>query len=158
MTDDNGMGRRKYLWLTAIVMAVLLFVPYPTQLSPDFTIRFVDDAGNPISGMEVQRTCTHYTYDSMGWVCPEDWDSPKKTDENGNVSFTANYVWYGAASRAVRTVFSHVMLIAHGSIGRSITLFPRPPAGIQSSMWINIDPDNPQQEVIMNRESVAAEQ
>jgi hypothetical protein len=154
MTDAKGLGGRKYFWLAAVVIAALLFVPFPTQLSPEFTIRFVDDLGNPISGMEVQRTCTHYTYDSIGWVCPEDWDNPKRTDENGNVSFTRNHVWYGAASRVVRTVLSYMMLIAHGSVGRSITLFPRTPAGIKSSAWVDIDPDDPQKEVVLKRESV----
>ncbi|MGD9561052.1 MAG: hypothetical protein AB7F88_02395 [Pyrinomonadaceae bacterium] len=153
MTETKASGKGNYIVIGVVIVAALLLVPFPTQLSPDFTVKFMDDAGNPIRGMEVLRTCTHYTYYPIGSVCPEDWDNPRRTDDEGSVSFTANYVWYGAASRVVRTVFSYMMLIAHGSVGRSITLFPRAPAGIKSSMWINIDPDNPQKEVVLERES-----
>ena len=152
MKETKGFRRKELIKPALIVIASLLLIPFPTQLSPDFTVRFVDDLGNPIRGMEVQRTCTHYTYDSLGSVCPEDWDNPKKTDDNGTVSFTANYVWYGAASRAIRTIFSHAMLIAHGSVGKSITLFPWPPEGIKSSAPVDVDPDNPQKEIVLKRE------
>jgi hypothetical protein len=157
MPETKGPRRKKLIVPALIVIAGLLLIPFPTQLSPDFTVRFVDDAGNPIRGMKVQRTCTHYTYDSSGWVCPEDWNDPKRTDENGNVSFTANYVWYGAASRVVRTVFSYALLIAHGSVGRDITLFPGTPEGFAGSSVIDIDPDNPQKEVVLKRQSVVEE-
>ncbi|MCZ2392017.1 MAG: hypothetical protein LC113_13195 [Acidobacteria bacterium] len=157
MEEAKGFGRKRLIVPALIVIAGLLLIPFPTQLSPDFTVRFVDDLGNPIRGMVVQRTCTHYTYNSLGSVCPDDWDNPKRTDDDGNVSFTANYVWYGAASRAVRTVVSYALLIAHGSVGRSITLFPRAPAGIKSSGWVDIDPDNPQKEVVLQREIVSDE-
>ena len=153
MIEGKGTAKRKYVWLAVLAVAALLLVPFPTQLSPDFTIRFVDDAGNPIRGMEVQRSCMHYTYDSIGSVCPEDWDNPKRTDNDGNIDFAATYVWYGGASRVVRTVFSHILLIAHGSVGKRVTLFPDEPEGFKRNGWINIDPDNPQREAVLQREN-----
>lgn len=147
----NRLGRRKVVGVAGVLIIALLFVPFPTQLSPDFTVRFVDDVGNPIAGMEVQRTCTHYTYDSLKHECPEDWDHPPKTDSDGKVSFSAKYVWYGVASRAMRAGFSYMMLIAHGSVGRSVVLFPRQPKGFKDVGWFTIDLDNPQTEIIMRR-------
>lgn len=142
----------KYMAMALIVLTAIV-IPFPTQLSPQFTVRFVDEGGNPIRGMEVQRTCIHYTYDPIGSVCPEDSDNPRTTNDNGIISFTASYVWYGAASRVVRTGFSYMLLIAHGSVGKDITLFPRAPAGV-SSVPVVIDPDNPQTEVVLKRERV----
>ncbi len=145
-------GQRR-LWLVPIALLVVaLFIPFPTMLSPDFTVRFVDESGSPIVGMVVQRACRHYTYETVNDHCAEDWDNPPRTDSNGNVSFSAKYVWYGAISRAMRTVFSYAMLIAHGSVGRSVTLFPRRPEGYKEKYWINIDPDNPQKEIVIEHE------
>ena len=150
---SRSRSRRRWHYV-AVLVIILLLIPFPTLLSPEFTVRFVDSHGLPVQDMEVKRTCTHYTYESSHSSCEEDWDHPPKTDRDGRVHFTAKYVWFGAASRAIRSVFSHVLLIAHGSVGRHVTLFTSGNDSGLDSYVINIDPDAPPAEITLTDEAV----
>ena len=149
----KSVRSRRFLWLGAFVL-VLLFIPFPTLLAPDFNVRFVDGFGKPVDGMKVRETCTHYTYESISNHCADEWDNAPVTNANGEVHFNAQYVWFGAASRAIRSVFSHVLLIAHGSVGRSVGLFTSGNDSGLDSYGISIDPDNPPKEITLTDEAV----
>ncbi len=152
---EPNMMKRIRLWRWPIgIFVVLLLIPFPTLLAPDFTIRFVDKYGNPVAGMKVRQTCTHYTYESIANHCADEWDNAPVTNANGEVHFDAKYVWFGAASRAVRSVFSQIMLIAHGSVGRSVTLFTSGNDSGLSSHVISVDPDAPPREITLTAEAV----
>lgn len=152
-TKDVIRRKRRWRWLVAIICSLLL-IPFPTLLSPDFTVRFVDAEGRPIAGMEVRQSCTHYTYELVNDSCVEEWDHPRRTDGNGEIRFREKYVWFGAASRVVRTIFSYMLLIAHGSVGRQVTLFTSGNDSGLDSYVVNIDPENPPTELTLTDEAV----
>ena len=152
--EHRNIRRRRVIWTVMIVVCTLLLIPFPTLLSPDFTVSFVNSEGNPVSDMKVRRTCTHYTYESINNHCAEDWDHAPKTDSDGKVSFSSRYVWYGAASRAVRALFSYILLIAHGSVGRHITLFTAGNDSGLKSYGISIDPNDPNKEITLTDKEV----
>ena len=137
-----------------LFVVVLLLIPYPTLLAPDFTVQFVDGAGNPVAGMKVRQSCTHYTYEFVHNSCAETWDNAPITDAAGTVHFEERYVWFGLASRAVRTVLSYALLIAHGSVGRSVTLFTSGNDSGLDSYVISIDPNHPPKAVTLTDEAV----
>ncbi|MFT3744242.1 MAG: hypothetical protein QM785_08100 [Pyrinomonadaceae bacterium] len=147
--------RRQRLWRWTIgIFIVLLLIPFPTRLAPDFTVRFVDGAGNPVAGMKVREMCTHYTYESITDHCAAEWDNSPQTNDNGEVHFDRQDVWFGTASRAIRSVFSHILLIAHGSVGRHVTLLTYGNNSDLHSYVISIDPDAPPQQITLTDEAV----
>lgn len=152
--EHRNIRTRRVIWTVMIVVGTLLLIPFPTLLSPDFTVRFVNSEGNPVADMKVRRTCTHYTYESINNHCSEDWDHAPKTDRDGKVSFSSRYVWYGAASRAVRALFSYLLLIAHGSVGRDITLFTTGNDSVLRSYVISVDPNDPNKEITLTDKEV----
>ncbi len=150
----NKVKRKRILRWSIGIFVVLLLIPFPTRLAPDFTVRFLGRDGRSVPGMEVRQTCTHYTYESIRNHCAGEWDTAPVTNVNGEVHFNAQYVWFGTASRAIRSVFSHILLIAHGGVGRDVTLFTSGNDSGLNSYVISIDPDNPPSEITLTDEAV----
>ena len=146
------MARSKRLAIILIACSALALVPFPTTLAPDFTLRVVDGNGIPLKGIRVWETCTHYTYDlSSEDTCAHYSDNRQQTDADGNVHFSRKFVWFGFLARIVRSSINHLRLIAHGSVGRHVTLFMTDNSGF-TSLVIDVNPENPPNEIVLERD------
>jgi hypothetical protein len=57
---------RKKIWIFATLgaMALLLLYPIKTTVVPDWKIRIVDEAGNPMRSFRVREIWQHYTIET----------------------------------------------------------------------------------------------
>ena len=101
-------------WHKALaVMAVLAvsFVPFPTEMVPEWRLRFETEEGGPLASVVVQQGWRSYTYPvSRGY-------EQRCTDSDGVVIFPKRYLWAGLISRIVFPVLAEAMTLAHGSTG-----------------------------------------
>lgn len=59
-------GPRKKSWILATVGAMALLLPYPfkTTVVPDWKVRIVDEAGNPMRSFRVREVWQHATIET----------------------------------------------------------------------------------------------
>lgn len=96
-----------------LLFAVVLLLPYPTTVVPEWRIRVVGADGNPVAGEPVRETWQHYSYES------ESHEEELSTDENGYVTFRERKIWMPPLVRIVLTPLAALMTLAHGSMGES---------------------------------------
>ena len=60
------LGARKKSWIFATLgaMALLSLYPFKSTLVPDWKVRIVDEAGNPLRTTRVREVWQHYTIES----------------------------------------------------------------------------------------------
>ena len=99
---------------TAILLFVIvMLIPYPTTVVPEWRIRVVDEAGVPVAGEPVREIWQHYSYES------ESHEEELLTDENGYVTFRERRIWMPPLGRVVFTGWAALKTLAHGSMGES---------------------------------------
>jgi hypothetical protein len=106
----SEFNRRRIIIIASVVAVALLFVPFPTELIPEWKVRVVDEQNRPLRKVNVEQSWTNYTFGDSGF-------DNKDTDENGFVVFPPRLVWTGAFSRIVYPPLAALMLLAHGSAG-----------------------------------------
>ena len=100
---------------------ILLFVPFPSQMVPEWRIQFRDEAGLPTQRRVVEQSWKSYTYFAAGGY------DQRCTDEDGSVVFPQRYLWSGIFARIASPILANVMTLAHGGEGTtaSVRLFDR---------------------------------
>lgn len=101
-------------WLVIVMVIVLLLIPFPTEMVPEWKLRVVDREGNALAGVQIEEAWTNYSY--FGQHAYE----LRRSDKSGEVIFPRRMLWAGAIQRVSGIVISNVMIIAHGSKGLSI--------------------------------------
>ncbi len=107
-------------WIFLIILAVL-FVPFPTELVPEWEMQFRQESGEKLSNVLAQQSWTSYTYFAAGGY------DQRCTDSEGVVVFPKRYLWSGLFSRVASPIFAEMMTLAHGSTGTdaNIQIFDR---------------------------------
>lgn len=119
---DNPTKRRRFpLFLLILVgAALILFFPFTTTVVPEWQIRVVDEAGQPLENARVIQMWHHY---SLGIDDGEE----KWTNSNGYVVFRERTVKASLIYRVLRTGLAILMQLAHGS------------TGISADVWANTE-------------------
>jgi hypothetical protein len=102
--------RKRHL---AILLIILLFIPFPTQMIPEWRIQVVDENNRPLVNVRVQQIYNNYTF----WGCCSSRYDDKISDEDGYAVFPRKYLWASSLSRIVYPPLASLMRLAHGSAG-----------------------------------------
>lgn len=89
--------RKSWVRLAAVllVVCIILFAPYKSTTSPEWSIQVVDEKGQPISGLNVTEEWSYFGIDFAASM------DDKKTDVKGRVNFPRRIIWASLASRAL---------------------------------------------------------
>lgn len=131
---------KRNLIVLGLLILVLSLIPFPTTVVPDWEIRFVDENGSPVSGVNVEEVCQHYTFTEAN-VCAQYPDARQTTGADGFVRFSRKPIWLSAISRIFRSAFFHLTLLAHGSVGIEAYLVISVPMEYESIGLIRYVPD-----------------
>jgi hypothetical protein len=104
-------GARKKIWIFAFLgaVALLLLYPFKTTVVPDWKVRIVDEAGNPMRSFRVREVWQHYTIETYSH------EEDLITDGDGYVTFPKRTV---RGSLLVRIGWPMVNVInVHASFG-----------------------------------------
>ena len=109
------------LWQWFLGGLILLFVPFPSEMVPEWRMQFSDEAGLPSQYRVVEQSWKSYTY-----FAAEGYDR-RCTDESGSVVFPKRYLWSGILARIASPLLARMMTLVHGSEGTtaSVRLFDR---------------------------------
>lgn len=113
--------KRLVLLVTAIVV---LFLPFPTSVCPEWRIRVIDERGVPLPGKQVDQSCMNYTLGIDPCAVP---DARQFADSDGVVRFPKRVIWAGLLSRILRSGFHIAMWPAEGSLGSKVFVFTSGP-------------------------------
>jgi len=102
---------RRYTAL--LLLAVVMLIPYPTTVVPEWKIRVLDRYGAPVEGEPVREVWQHYSYES------ESHGEELPTDADGYVTFREREIWASPLRRVVFTCWAALWTLAHGSMGES---------------------------------------
>lgn len=102
---------KKKIWILATLgsMTLLLLYPFQTTVVPDWKVRIVDEAGNPISSFRVREVWQHYTIESTSH------QEDLITDGEGYVTFPKRTVRGSLLVRIGRPMVN--VLNVHASFG-----------------------------------------
>lgn len=106
----SEFNRRRIIIVAVVIAVFLFFVPFPTELVPEWKVRVVDEQNRPLRKVNVEQSWTNYTFGESGF-------DNKYTDENGFVVFPPRLLRTGAFSRVVYPPLAALTLLAHGSTG-----------------------------------------
>lgn len=118
MTDFISKIKRRHILL---IIFVLSFTPFPTELIPEWKMQIVDERNQPLPSVMTEQSWRNYTFFAV------EGHDEKCTDSNGIVIYPKRFLWAGAFSRIVSPVLANVMTLAHGSTGTdaSVRVFDR---------------------------------
>ena len=102
--------RIRLLSFLAVIAAVTV-LPFETTVVPAWRIRVVDEAGNPIAGVNAREHWQHYTVETRGH------EELLITDENGYVSFPARSVRASILDRIIGVIRNIATTAIHTSFG-----------------------------------------
>jgi hypothetical protein len=109
------------------ILGMVLFIPFPTSVIPEWTIILVDENNHPYQNSQVRQFCYNY---SLGVdACKE--DSDKLTDDNGNVKFPDRVIEMSLIARIIYSTANFIGQVAHGSYGTRIYFDANGPQGNQ---------------------------
>jgi hypothetical protein len=107
-----GLVLRSRLIFFGCVMVLL--IPFPTTVVPEWRLRLVDEQGKPRAGVQVTQVWKHY---SLEWGGCCDNEEERWTDGNGFVVFPRRTIWAGLLRRIVFPIWARVLTLAHGGSG-----------------------------------------
>lgn len=100
-------------WHIVLIVLFLLFMPFPTEMIPEWKMLVVDNKNKPLSNVRTEQNWKNYTF-----FATQGYDS-KCTNSKGKVVYPSRYLWAGTLSRIVSPLWANVMTLAHGGTGTS---------------------------------------
>jgi hypothetical protein len=110
------MTIKRLRWLLVglvVIVMVIMLIPFESTVVPAWRIRVIDENGRPYAGQRVRQLWKHYTLETEAGQNIED----QLTDRDGYVSFPERTIKASLLRRVVLTIFSAVLILAHGSMG-----------------------------------------
>ncbi len=107
----NGLTALPRKYIALLLCGVILLVPFPTTVVPEWKITVLDQTGKPFANWEVREYWQHYSLESDGH------QDNRLTDENGYVVFPERTIWSPLLWRIASTSLAALSVIAHGSMG-----------------------------------------
>lgn len=100
------------IWHLAVIVMAILFIPFPTELVPEWKMQFRKKDGTVAAGVVAEQSWRSYSFSAGGY-------DQRCTDQNGEVTFPRRDLWSGMFSRLVSPLLAEVGSLAHGSTGTS---------------------------------------
>lgn len=116
------MKTREFLLIACVL--IMLVVPYPSLVCPEWTVRVVNENGEPLQGRLVDQKCRDYTLDIDVCMVP---DSRQYTDRDGVVRFPMRIIWAGMISRILRSAYRIATWPGHQTLGAHVYLLTSGP-------------------------------
>lgn len=113
---------------TIILLAIVLLVPFPTQVVPEWTLVVVDQDNAPYQDLLVRQYCYSYTLDVD--ACTVNYDL--RTNKSGVVTFPRRVIILPLILRIVFSARSLLRLIPHGSLGTTVYWSATGPQGFKT--------------------------
>lgn len=110
MKSSNSGIKWGYIFLT---VSILSFIPFPTELVPEWQLRVVDVKNRPLPNINTEQSWKNYTF---FWT--EGFEE-RCTDADGVVIYPRRLLWASAFSRVLFPVLAQVGTLIHGSAGTS---------------------------------------
>jgi hypothetical protein len=121
-----------YRSIIIIVLAILLFTPFPTVIVPKWGLRVFDVNRNVCANKEVTQTWAHYSIYIVGDFQSEH----RRTNGEGYVEFPERKIWAPIILRVVSAVIANIMTVAHGSTGPDASVYTH---GLKDKAWIDYE-------------------
>jgi hypothetical protein len=119
--------------INIIAALVILFIPFPSLIVPNWRFRVVDVNGNICANRRVTESWAHYSiYIDDGNSQTEN----RQTNGEGYVEFPARKVWAPLIWRVIGSVIAHVLIFAHGSAGPNASIWA---TGLKDKAWIDYE-------------------
>jgi hypothetical protein len=96
-----------------VLIIVLSFIPFNTEMVPEWKLQVLDNNGEILPGVQVEESWDNYSFFFEGF----EW---RRADQNGYVVFPARHVWAGLLGRILLPAFAKFGELSHGSSGLSI--------------------------------------
>ena len=126
------MSNRSIIIIAALL---ILLIPFPTLIVPNWRVQVVDFNGNVCPNRNVRETWSHYSiYINDGNFQWED----RQTNSEGYVEFPERKVWAPLIWRAIGSVIANILILAHGSAGPHATINT---TGLKDKAWIDYRSD-----------------
>jgi hypothetical protein len=122
-----------------IILAAVLFIPFPTVVVPTWKVRSVDTAGNSCANQRVDTSWGHYTINVLGNAF--NYES-KQTDSDGYVEFPTRTIWSPLIWRLISPLLASVVYAMHGGSGIHATIDTDDKADTTRA-WISWRPGEP---------------
>jgi hypothetical protein len=103
--------------MSVALLCIVIIVPLPHLVCPDWEVSVVDQDGNPLKGMTVRLSYQDYSLESVSH------DEDRVTDSRGHVSFVAKTTTASVGSRALGALRSAIRTGVHASFGRHAWVF-----------------------------------
>ena len=98
------------------ILVILSLFPFPYLAAPRWSVRVVDETGQPLAGMTVRLSWENYSVENTSH------EQDLESDQNGNVVFPPHRSSAMLSSRVFYTVLSS-MALAHASYGPHASAF-----------------------------------
>lgn len=125
--------KHKFVSPRSIILTVallILFIPFPTLIVPNWKVQAIDVDGNVCPDQEVTETWAHYSiYIGLGNFQSE----ARRTNNEGYVEFPERKVWAPLIWRAIGSI-ANILTLAHGSAGPDASIYT---IGLKDKAWID---------------------
>lgn len=114
-SNKHSFMSKKYLIIsTAVIFALILFYPYQSEAVPEWTLKVIDEAENPVPNIRIIQSWKDYSLEM-----PSDQDIDKKfTDQNGYVTFPSRKIRASLAKRGFSKLWERLFsFLPHTSFG-----------------------------------------
>lgn len=131
MSRMKGPDHTKIVGLAAAIVLVCIFIPLPQTVAPDWTIKTLDAARRPLTGITIREVWQQYSLEDSSH------EEDRLTDINGEVHFPRRTKWTNIMSRTVGCARQIIRLGVHASCGANsyLVAFGK---GVDSMDWVDI--------------------
>jgi hypothetical protein len=124
--QDMGRGI-KFGSTLALIVVVLLLVPFPTRIAGRIKLKFIQSNSQPVPGIRVYQSWECYGFGKNG-------DASLTSGRDGSVEFPGRAAYSGAAIRFLGKAFTFIAV--HASYGARVNLQFQLPSGMRSTSRI----------------------
>lgn len=107
------LKQRQIMYLVLLGIAGMSLYPYESLVIPAWRLQVMDVNANVCKDMPVYQSWGHYSLFLMGSLGRDE----RLSDQNGFVEFPERRVRAIGLRRVVMPVITHVLTLAHGSVG-----------------------------------------
>jgi hypothetical protein len=104
-------GRTTIVYLAVALVFVIIFLPVPQIVAPDWTVKILDASHRPLPGVTVREVWQHYSVEDSSH------EEDRLTDNQGKVHFPLRRRWVSIAVRLLGCSRQIIGAGVHASCG-----------------------------------------